>query len=128
MTAGELNKLTFRIIGVAMRVHSELGPGLREDVYEAGLAAALHEAGHVVRQQVDIPITIAGRSFGKGARADLVVDDHVVIEVKAARGIGLHDVKQVLTYLKLLKLRVGLIFNFAAPSLREGIKRVINGL
>lgn len=122
-----LNELSFQIIGAAMRVHTELGPGLREDIYEAALAEDLRRDGHSVRQQVHIPITLAGRRFGKGARADLVVDETIVVEIKSTRGIGLHDVKQVLTYLKLLDLRLGLIFNFAAPSLRDGIKRVANG-
>ncbi len=128
MTADELNGLSFGIIGVAMRVHSELGPGLREKVYEAALAAELKREGRTVRRQVNIPITIGGRRISKGARADLIIDEQIVIEVKAARGIGLHDVKQLLEYLKLLELRLGLILNFAAPSMRKGIKRVVNGL
>jgi len=69
-----------------------------------------------------------GVAFRGGAQVELIVDERLVVEVKAARGIGLHDVKQVLMFLKLLELPLGLILNFSAPSIREGIKRVVNGL
>jgi GxxExxY protein len=121
-----LNELSFRIIGIAMRVHTELGTGLREEVYEAALAAELERAGHTVRRQVSMSITIAGHHIGKAARADLIVDDQIVVEVKAVRSIGLHHIRQVRTYLKLLGLKLGLIFNFDSPSLRHGIRRVVN--
>lgn len=123
-----LNELSYRIIGIAMRVHTELGPGLREEVYEAALVAEFQKEGLPVRQQVVLPITVGGRSIRKGARVDLIVDERIVIEVKAAQSIGPHHVKQIVMYLKLLDLRLGLILNFAAPSMRQGIRRVTNKL
>ena len=123
-----LNDLSYEIIGTAIRIHSELGSGLREAVYEAALASELRRGGHDVGQQVVIPITVGGRRIGKGARIDLIVDGQIALEVKSARGISMQDVKQIVTYLKVLDLRLGLILNFGVASLREGIKRVVNQL
>lgn len=122
----QLNALTFEVIGLAMRVHTELGTGLREGVYEKVLATRLREAGHRVRSQAEIRIQIGSDRFDRAFRVDLIVDDLLLIEVKCAKAIDSQHIRQVASYLRFMKLQLGLILNFAAPSLRDGIRRVIN--
>jgi len=123
-----INALSYQIIGAAMRVHSEFGPGMREEVYQAALAAELRRDGHDVREQISVPIKVAGKRIGKAFRIDLLVDSLIVVEIKCVKMIGLHDIKQVAGYLMSLELKLGLILNFQVAAMRAGIKRIVNGI
>jgi len=116
------------IVDTALEVHSELGPGLLESVYEIVLAEALIERGLGVERQVDVPITYRGKVFLAGFRADLLIDGKICIEVKSIETLAPIHGKQVLTYLRLLDYRLGLLINFGAPLLKDGLKRIVNGL
>lgn len=119
------NDLTDRIIGAAMEVHRVLGPGLLERTYEDCLAEELRRAGLAFERQKALPVIYKGRRVGQSYRLDLLVDDRVIVEVKALKHITDLEVAQVLTYLKLSGHAVGLILNFASPLLRDGIRRVV---
>lgn len=115
--------VTERIIGCAIEVHRHLGPGLLESTYEEALCIEFRERGLSFARQVGIPVTYKGHLVGE-YRPDLVIDGQVVVEVKSVeRLVGVHQA-QVLSYLRVLNLRTGLIINFNAEVLREGIKRV----
>lgn len=119
--------LTECIIGAGIRVHRELGPGLLESIYEKCLSIELELRSRTVRRQVAMPLTYRGLPVGCGYRADLVVDNRVLVEVKAVENLERIHLAQVLTYLRVANLRVGLILNFNVPMLVDGVKRVING-
>jgi len=123
-TETQRDPLTEKIIGCAIAVHRELGPGLLESAYEACLAHELREAGIRVERQVDLPVRYRDITLDVGYRIDLVVDNRVVIEVKAVEAIGGIHEAQLLTYLRLSKHRTGLILNFNVPVLKDGIKRM----
>ena len=119
----EHDPVTHRIIGCAIEVHRVLGPGLPEGPYEEALCRELCTAGLNYVRQVSVPVMYKGDLIGE-YRPDLVVDNHVVVEIKSVeRLIGLHKA-QVLTYMRLLQLPVGLILNFYGQTLRTGIKRL----
>jgi GxxExxY protein len=118
-------ELTSRIIGAAMEVHRELGPGLLESVYEACLAWELKERGMGLERQVAVPVRYKGVMLDVGHRMDMVVEGTVVVEIKAEKGFDPVHTAQMLTYLKLSGCRVGLVLNFGAVTLRQGIKRVV---
>jgi GxxExxY protein len=122
----EENKITYEIIGAALKVHSKLGPGLLESVYEHALALELRKSGHTIRCQVGIPVDYDEIRFDIGFRLDILVDDLVIVEIKSVE--ALHDVhhKQLLTYLKLTGKRLGLLINFNSPRLKDSIVRIIN--
>lgn len=122
----ELNRLSYAVIGAAMLVHSELGPGLKETVYEAALAAELRKRQHQVHEQTVIPIVVGDRRIREGFKVDLIVDSKLLLEIKADTLIRREHIKQVASYLRFTNLQLGLILNFGASSLRRGIKRVIN--
>lgn len=126
MGAEEYNGITERIIGAAMRIHSKLGPGLFESVYETVLARDLARRGLFVERQKPVTFDFEGMHFDQGFRADLVVERAVVVEVKAVPEIAPIHARQLLTYLRLLDCRLGLVLNFNALHLRSGIKRVAN--
>ena len=115
------------IIGAALRIHSKLGPGLFESVYEAILTRDLQRLGHQVESQKPVPLSFEGLEFENAFRADLIVDGKILIEIKSIQTIAPVHIKQALTYLKLLDLRLGLIINFGEDQLKHGIKRVVNG-
>jgi GxxExxY protein len=120
----ENNSLTEAIIGSAITVHRELGPGLLESAYEKCLAFELTNSGlHVVAQK-EIPITYKGLSLESGFRADLIVENKVLIELKSVDQLLPIHTAQVLTYLKLTGFRTGLLINFNVPLLKNGIKRL----
>ena len=119
--------LTREIIAAAIDVHQDLGPGLLESAYEHCLAHLLSLRGICVARQVEFPITFRGLTVEAGFRMDMVVEGVVVVEIKAIDDIHPVHQAQVLTYLKLSKLRVGLIINFNVATLRTGIRRVVNG-
>jgi GxxExxY protein len=120
----EINKITGEIIGAAMTVHTELGPGLLESIYEVCLIKELQLKGLKVDRQVPIPVIYRGEQLEAGFRIDLLVEDKVVVELKAAEKLlPIHEA-QVLTYLKLTNQRLGLLLNFNVVSMQDGIKRV----
>jgi GxxExxY protein len=124
----ELDDITGAIVDASVRIHRELGPGLLEGVYEVVLARALERRGlQVVRQRV-VRIEYDGMVFEEGFRADLVVEDRVVVELKSVERLAAVHSKQLLTYLRLMHLPVGLLINFGAVTLKEGLHRVVNAL
>ncbi|MFA7173198.1 MAG: GxxExxY protein [Kiritimatiellia bacterium] len=127
MTDQNLNELTEKIIGIAIDVHKELGPGLLESVYQQCLASALREAGLKVVEQIDVPVVFRGRIItDSGYRLDMLVEDLVIIELKSVKELKDIDKKQLLTYLRLMKKHLGLLMNFNVVLLKDGIKRIIN--
>jgi iron complex transport system substrate-binding protein len=124
----ELNELTAEVIDASVRIHCDLGPGLFESVYEELLAKALRRRGLLVEQKRLISFSYDGIDFEHGFKADLVVDGRVVVEVKSIERFAPVHPKQLLTYLRLMNIRVGLLLNFGAPRMKEGIKRVVNDL
>ena len=121
-----IDQISHDVIGVAMRLHREIGPGLLESVYEKLLAGRLGAMGYKVDRQWPINIIFDGMEFTEVARVDLLIDERLVVEVKSTDGAHPVHSKQVLTYLKLLHLPVGLLINFGQPTLKEGIRRLVN--
>jgi len=126
--AVKLNDITGEIVDAALRVHRVLGPGLLETVYEAALAHELDERGLQVQRQVPIPVAYGSVRLNEGFRADLVVQDAVIVELKSVDRVAAVHKKQILTYIRLANRRVGLLLNFGELALRDGITRVVNGL
>lgn len=123
----ELDEISGQVIGAAIAVHRELGPGLLESAYEACLVHELRQRRIHVEQQVPQPVFYKGLQLECGYRLDLLVEDRVIVELKAVEAIlPIHEA-QLLTYLKLRKLRLGLLINFNVPILKNGIKRLLNG-
>lgn len=106
----------------------EFGPGLLESVYGVLLADDLVRRGFTVRRQVRIPAVLRGIEFNLVFVADLIVNDAVVVELKAAEKMEFVFERQLLTYLKVLNMRLGLLLNFGAPTMKQGIRRVVNGI
>ncbi len=123
-----INELTGQIVDAAMKVHSVLGPGLLESAYEACLAQELRIRGHHVLVQVPIPVVYEGIRVDVGYRADLLVDNAVIVEIKAITRVLLVHNAQLLSHLRLSGHRVGLLINFHVVHLRDGIKRLVNNL
>ena len=124
----ELDDITGAIVDAALKIHMELGPGLLESVYEAVLARALERRGfHVERQKV-IRFEYDGMIFEEGFRTDLLVEGRVVVELKSVEKLAPVHGKQLLTYLRLMNLPVGLLINFGAATLKEGLQRIVNNL
>jgi GxxExxY protein len=113
------------VVNAAFKIHAELGPGLLEKVYEICLAHELRKAGHDVARQVDISIQYDGISFDEGLRLDLLVDNRVVVEIKAVDQVNPVWQAQVLSHLKLTRLRLGYLINFNVPLIKQGIKRIV---
>ena len=122
------NTIAREVVDAALAIHRELGPGLLESVYEIVLADELSRRGFLVKRQVVVPITFRGRIFNEGFRADMIIQDKVCVEIKSVESFSKADPKQLRTYLRLLDMRLGILLNFNAPLLREGIKRIVNGL
>ncbi len=126
-SAATLNSITQQIIGAAIRVHQALGPGLLESAYEACLAFELAEMGFQVAQQQPLPVEYRGVRLSCGYRTDLIVDNRVIVEVKAiARIEPIHEA-QLISYLRLSNRRVGLLINFNVKVLKNGVRRLVNG-
>ncbi len=124
----ELNEISGIIIDSAMKVHSALGPGLLENAYETCLKHELISRDRVVLSQVALPITYCGITIDTGYRIDLLVNNSVIVELKAVDKISPIHEAQILSYLKLSNKRIGLIINFNVIRLRNGIKRFVNKL
>ena len=124
----DLNKITEKILGAAIAVHRELGPGLLESAYEACLAYELVESGLHVEKQKALPITYRGINLDCGYRLDLLVEDAVIVELKAVERLEAIHEAQLLSYLKLSQCPVGLLLNFNVIELRQGIRRLVHNL
>ena len=115
------------VITAAMKVHSTLGPGLLESAYEACLAHELSKAGYRVECQVPLPVVYDGIKLDLGYRIDMLVEDLVVVEIKAVEAINPVHHAQIISYLKLSRRSLGLLMNFHVAHLKEGIKRFVSG-
>ncbi len=124
--AEQLNHITEEIIGAAIEVHRSLGPGLLESAYETCTAFELAERGKQVARQVPLPLVYKDVQLDCGYRLDLLVDDLVVVEIKAVEAITDVHKAQLLSYLKISGLHVGLLINFNVKMLKHGITRVVN--
>jgi GxxExxY protein len=122
-----INDITRRVIGAAMKVHSELGPGLLENTFEACLAYELKKACLQALTQVDLPVLSDNVKVDLGYRIDILVEDTVILEIKAVEAICPVHEAQLLSYLKLSSKHVGLLINFNVVHLKDGIKRMVNG-
>ena len=122
------NEIADRVMDAAFQIHRELGPGLLESVYEVILARKLTDTGLVVERQVPVPIQFQGILFDEGFRADLFVEQKVIIELKSVERLQPVHSKQLLTYLRLTGCRLGLLINFGENLMKDGFKRVVNGL
>ena len=125
MTENEIGTI---LVGTAIEVHRELGPGLLESVYEVILAHELYLRGLEVKRQVPVAIVYKGIEFAEAFRADLLVADKVIVELKSLELLNKAHRKQIQTYLRLTGLKLGYIFNFGAALMKEGIVRAVNGL
>jgi GxxExxY protein len=122
------NELSSKIIGAAIDVHRELGPGLLESVYEECLVHVLREMGLHVETQIQVPILFRGRTLGTPLRLDVLVDGRVIVEVKAVEAIANIFMVKTLSYLRLSNRKLGLVINFHEVRLKDGVRRVVNGL
>ncbi len=123
----ELNKITEGIIGAAIEVHRNLGPGLLESAYQAALAYELNQRGYKVEQQKPLPMRYKDIKLDAGYRLDFLVNEKVVVEIKSSEAIAPIHESQILSYLKLSGCKVGLLINFNVKLLKHGIKRFVNG-
>ena len=121
------NEIGTVVVDCAVRLHMELGPGLLETVYEVLLAHMLEEAGLKVARQVPVPIEFHGIKFDEGFRADMIVNDFVILELKSVETLNKAHKKQVLTYLRLTNKKLGFLLNFGEEVMKDGISRIING-
>ncbi|MGD9487782.1 MAG: GxxExxY protein [Calditrichaceae bacterium] len=124
MNENEISKI---IIECALKVHTKLGPGLLESVYRDVLAYEINKAGLSVDVEKDIPVVYENLQFDKGFRADIIVGNEVLLELKSVKKLEDIHFKQTLTYLKLSGLKLGLVINFNEVLLKNGLKRIING-
>lgn len=124
----EEDVLAKRVLDEAFRLHTELGPGLLESVYEQVLAARRRKAGLRVEAQKSISIVVDDLTIPEAFRADLVIEGKLIVELKSVEEMKPVFAKQLLTYLRLYGLKLGLLLNFGAPSLKNGIERVANNL
>jgi GxxExxY protein len=124
----EPNEITRQIVDAAYKLHAALGPGLLETVYEVTLAHELQKRGLRVRRQVPIPIEYNGLRFDEGFRADLLVEESVIVELKSVEKNHPVHAKQLRTHLVLARLQLGLVLNFGLELMKDGITRIVNGL
>ena len=122
------NAIAAAIVDAAFKIHTTLGPGLLESVYQVTLNYELQKRGLGVRQQVGLPVCYEELRFGIGYRADLIVGEKVIIEIKSVEALAPVHRSQLLTYLRLANLRLGLLINFNEVRIRDGIRRVVNDL
>ena len=121
-----MNRITSTVIGAAIQVHRVIGPGLLESVYQACLCYELQQAGLRFEVEKSLPLTYRDVKINRAYEADVMVEEAVIVEVKAMIALPLVCKQQLLTYLKLADCRVGLILNFGAPTMTAGIERVAN--
>ena len=122
------NEIASQIVDAAYQIHTSLGPGLLESVYEALMAHELNRRGLLFVRQQPVPVVYDGIHLETGFRADLIVEDRVVVEIKSVDVLAPVHKKQLLTYLRLTGKRLGLLINFDTALIKDGIARVVNGL
>ncbi|MBV6480030.1 MAG: hypothetical protein HGGPFJEG_02844 [Ignavibacteria bacterium] len=124
------NDISFDIRKCAFKIHNKLGPGLFESVYESALSYELKQIGHVVKNQFPVPLIYGNKNFETGFKLDLLVDDLVVVEVKSVEKLNNVHFKQLLSYIKLINVKLGLLINFNSSSLlnKKSIIRIANNL
>ena len=122
----KIESLATIVVDAAYHLHKDLGPGLFESVYEAVLARMLEERGLRVKRQRPVTFEYEGMVFDEGLKVDLLVEECLVLELKSVEVLLPVHSKQLLTYIRLLDLPLGLLFNFGAATFREGVKRVVN--
>jgi len=125
MTENEIAKI---VVDAAYYIHTRLGPGLLESVYEVVLAHELTKRGLKVVRQLPVPLEFDGVKFDIGFRADMIVNDLVVVELKSIEAVTPSHKKQLLTHIRLLYKRLGLLINFGEALIKDGITRMVNGL
>lgn len=125
MTENEIGKI---VVDTAIQIHRQLGCGLLESVYEAVLEKKLSEKGLDIKRQVAIPIVFDGFRFDEGFRADIIIENKVILELKSVESVNNAHKKQLLTYMKLSGKKLGFILNFGADLMKNGIVRTVNGL
>ncbi|MCK6518374.1 GxxExxY protein [Myxococcota bacterium] len=125
MTENDLAKL---VVDCAFKVHTTLGPGLLESVYETVLAHEVQRRGLRVQRQAPITITYDDLQLDEAFRADLIIEDRLIVEIKSTESTPPVHKKQLLTYLRLSGRKLGLLINFGAPRIKDGITRIVNGL
>ena len=123
-----MNDISGAIIDAAYKVHTTLGPGLLESVYEAAMEYELRKRGLRVVRQVPIPVVYGEVRLEEGFRADLIVEDKIIVELKSVENVHPVHKKQLLTYLRLSNKKLGLLINFGAYLIKDGISRIANGL
>ena len=119
-------KLTYKIRGAIFEVYNTLGPGLLESVYEEALVFELRQRGLKVERQIEVPILYKGQELKTALRLDLLIENTIIVELKSVEEMKPVFAKQLLTYLRLLNKRVGLLVNFSAMNMQEGIQRIVN--
>ena len=122
----DINSLTFDIIGAAIEVHSALGPGLLESLYQKALYLELKERGHIVVAEYPVEVFYKGQKISENLRVDLLVDNEIVVELKSVEELNSIHFKQTASYLRILNKQIGLLINFNVISLKDGVNRVIN--
>ena len=122
------NELATILVDIVYQVHITLGPGLLESVYEEAISFELAQQNLEFKRQQGIPVNYKGVKLDLGFRADIIVENKIIIEIKSVDLLASVHFKQVLTYLKLTDLRLGLLFNFNSALIKHGIKRVVNNL
>jgi GxxExxY protein len=122
------NVVAKQVVEAAYRIHTQLGPGLLESVYEQVLAYELVQRGLDIRRQHPVPVVYDEIKMATGFRVDLLVDGCVIVEIKSVRELAPVHFKQLLTYVRLADVRLGIMLNFGESQMRHGIKRVVNGL
>ncbi len=125
MTENDIGSI---VIETAIQIHQKTGPGLMESAYEAIMAQQLCIKGLEVKRQVAIPIEYEGARFAEGFRADLIIDDKVIVELKCVETMHEAHKKQLLTYLRLSEIRLGYLLNFSESLMKHGIHRTVNSL
>ncbi|MBK5214597.1 MAG: GxxExxY protein [Flavobacteriaceae bacterium] len=121
------NEISSKIIGACVEVHRVLGPGLLESAYEVCLTHELRERGLEIKSQVPLPVIYKGIKLDAGYRIDMVVENKVLIEIKSVESLAPIHTAQILTYLKLKNMKLGLLINFNEVKVVNGIRRIING-
>ena len=122
------NEIAKIIVDAAYKIHTTLGPGLLESVYEACLAYELEKRGLRVKRQQAVSVIYDQIVFDIGFRADLIVENKVIVELKSIEKVHPSHKKQIITYIKLAEIRLGLLINFGEALIKDGITRVVNGL
>ena len=122
----EIEALARAVIDCGFHLHREIGPGLLESVYQALMIASLRERGLQVAAEVTVPIRYKGIVIDNAFKADLIIENSLLIELKSTERVSPVHAKQVLTYLRLLKMPLGLLMNFGQPTFKQGLQRIVN--